>query len=545
MTKKRFWVRLGVMAFCCMSLMVNGDGVPRKLFEFHAEPGNPRSSEGSFVTLHDGRLMFAYSHFTGDDGSDEGHGVIGARYSSDDGESWSDVRIIVPQEGDLNVMSASLLRLQDDRIALFYLRKENAGMECRPMMRVTTDEGETWSEPVSVLKDKPGYYVLNNDRAIQLKSGRILLPLVAHYRPDDDTIGRGKVFSAMSDDGGQTWHTGQEHNAVNERGEAVILQEPGAIELKDGRVMMFCRTGEGCQYVNHSTDGGETWDAPHASNIIGPLSPASIKRLHNGDLLLVWNDQSDFPPEWINREVPEGSSPAHLRKVFQSNHVERLPLSTAISRDEGQTWELNKNLEGEGYFCYVAVHVMEDAVLLSYVHGGPYCDRMIKVPLSWIYDPTPRPPYHYRPNDAFKNVPDGEFTTLETPLGTWSVVSGKALVIDYSRGRGIHLEGGEDSCLELALPSPTPLRELRLALERFTRAKPYRMIVEAWKDETWVLVDARGEGTQAMGQHYLNPAEPDLETTRLRFRCNSVRGVIICDRDANSFDLHEFFVPEE
>lgn len=29
-------------------------------------PDNPRNSEGSFITLKDGRILFIYSHFTGD-----------------------------------------------------------------------------------------------------------------------------------------------------------------------------------------------------------------------------------------------------------------------------------------------------------------------------------------------------------------------------------------------------------------------------------------------------------------------------------------------
>ncbi len=30
-----------------------------------AKPGNPRSSEGSFLRLDDGRIAFAYSHYIG------------------------------------------------------------------------------------------------------------------------------------------------------------------------------------------------------------------------------------------------------------------------------------------------------------------------------------------------------------------------------------------------------------------------------------------------------------------------------------------------
>jgi len=41
-------------------------------------------------------------------------------------------------------MSVSLLRLQNGEIALFYLLK-NSEQDCRPVMRLSRDEGTTWS----------------------------------------------------------------------------------------------------------------------------------------------------------------------------------------------------------------------------------------------------------------------------------------------------------------------------------------------------------------------------------------------------------------
>ncbi len=95
------------------------------VLELPAGPGNPRNSEGSFVALKDGRILFAYSRYRGAmDWADHATADIAARTSADGGRTWSqDDRIIVPNEGRLNVMSASLLRLADGRVALFYLRK--------------------------------------------------------------------------------------------------------------------------------------------------------------------------------------------------------------------------------------------------------------------------------------------------------------------------------------------------------------------------------------------------------------------------------------
>src|SRR5437762_10635274 len=97
-------------------------------------PGNPRNTEGSFVALRDGRTLFAYSRFTGGGGDNDAASVVG-RFSSDGGRAWTSTDVpIVEREGDMNVMSVSLLRLKDGRIALFYVRK-NSISDCRPYLR--------------------------------------------------------------------------------------------------------------------------------------------------------------------------------------------------------------------------------------------------------------------------------------------------------------------------------------------------------------------------------------------------------------------------
>jgi len=129
-------------------------------------PGNPRNSEGSFVTLADGHVLFAYTHYYGESWGDAATARICGRYSSDGGRTWSgDDAVIVENEGRQNVMSVSLLRLQNGRVGLWYLRK-NSLVDCRPYMRTSRDDGTTWSR-ASLCIPAPGYFVVNNDRVVQ------------------------------------------------------------------------------------------------------------------------------------------------------------------------------------------------------------------------------------------------------------------------------------------------------------------------------------------------------------------------------------------
>ena len=265
-------------------------------------PGNPRNSEGDFITLKDGRIMFVFTHYTGNHGDDNDNAFLAARYSDDNGKSWSseDVKI-VGQEGKMNVMSVSLLRLKNGEIALFYL-KINSEDDCIPMMRISNDEAKTWSGPIPCITDKPGYFVLNNNRVIQLKDGRILFAVALHQSFKERI---GSIWSYYSDDNGRTWMPGNEASNPD----SIITQEPGVVELKNGEIMMFMRTTAGVQYLSFSKDKGISWSPVERSIIKSPCSPASITRIpSSGDLLMVWNNNGE--------------------------NQKRTPLNIAISKDE-------------------------------------------------------------------------------------------------------------------------------------------------------------------------------------------------------------------
>ena len=316
------------------------------------EPGqeNPRNSEGDIIELKDGRLCLIYTRFTGG-GGDDAAADLAMRTSPDRGQSWSDDKIMVRHTGGLNVMSVSLLRLGSGEIALFYLRKTSQE-DCRPLMCVSTDEAQTWSEPTVCITDEVGYYVLNNDRAVQLHSGRLVLPVAWHQGPGRQRDTAGVIMCYLSDDNGKTWRRSKDSfQGYAPSGQRITVQEPGVVELKDSRLMMYLRTNAGSQYISYSQDGGETWSKAEPSALASPLSPATIQRVPwTGDLLCVWNDHSGVHP-------------------FPAGH--RTPLCLAISKDEGKTWSRSRILEGDpdGWYCYTSITFLEDQMLLAYCAG--------------------------------------------------------------------------------------------------------------------------------------------------------------------------------
>jgi len=343
---------------------------------------SPRNSEGSFVTLAGGRILFAFWHFSGG-GDDDSPGCIGVRHSDDGGRTWTQrTRVLLANEGKQTTGSVSFLRLASGKIALVYLVKDGFH-ECRPRLRLSDDEAKTWSDPMPIIA-APGYFTVNNDRIVQLSTGRLVVPAAFHRLKTADTESsssfdhRSLLLWYLSDDEGATWREAKTWWADPTSGTGA-LQEPGVIELRRGRLFSWCRTTHGTQFGQTSRDGGETWSKPRPTPFIGACSPLCIKRIPStGDLLAVWNDHSGSFPE------------ADRTKSIH----DRSPLVAAISTDDGKTWPHRKLIEGDPTraSCYTAIHFVERACLLAYSHYDQtiICNtiiplRMRRITLDWLY----------------------------------------------------------------------------------------------------------------------------------------------------------------
>lgn len=312
--------------------------------------GNPRNSEGDFIQLKNGKWRFIYTHFVGGAG-DHAKAYLASRESSDGGRTWSDRdRLVVENEGGFNVMSVSLLRLKTGAILLFYLRK-NSLDDCRPVMRVSRDEGESWSGPQECITNAIGYYVLNNSRVIQLANGRLILPTALHANVNGK-LQPGRIVTFLSDDEGKSWRRSATILASDAAGKEINFMEPGVAETGAGKLLMVIRTKLGCQYFSRSDDGGETWLPPEASPFLSPEAPATLVKVPGTDhLLMIWNDHCDRPESYRRSQPPV-----------------RNPLAASLSTDGGKTWSKEKIIEnapGHGY-CYTAAAFEGNRVLLAY-----------------------------------------------------------------------------------------------------------------------------------------------------------------------------------
>jgi hypothetical protein len=325
---------------------------------------NPRCGEGCTVLLKDGRVFMVTCCFTG--GADHSYSFLMGAYLDPETGEMSEVRRLFDDSHFLNQMSVSLERLNDGSIGIIFLRKLSAHHDLVLFAR-SFDECRTWSEAkVISYVNHQDYYVVNNDRLRQLRSGRLVVPVCVYPAPAEN-FNNSYLQLWYSDDMGETWNTSEEIKpcpnppkpepyAAVEPWENIVSnykeQEPGVEEAPDGTLYYYCRTILGYMYQAFSKDQGKTFTCLEPQkDIIAPLSPQTIRREPGTERMwCVYNDRSG---------VTFGDGDNHWGW--------RTPLTLAYSDDNGHSWKKYEEIEDDSHnYCYMSMTFIGKKMLLTY-----------------------------------------------------------------------------------------------------------------------------------------------------------------------------------
>lgn len=334
---------------------------------FVVTPEHPRYTEGSVVVLSDNSLLYSISEFSNGPGDHATAQIVAVR-SSDNGRTWSNPFVLQKNIGQLNVMSSTLRHIGDteagdQRLGHFFMMK-NSLSDLRGYLRVSEDGGLTFGDTIRFTLT-PGYSVMNNDRITRLKSGRLIAPIA--YTRDVGTDNHFVSYCSYSDDKGKNWQESLNRVDYSDRG----AMEPEVIEFKNGQLGMIFRTQSGHIGISYSSDEGVSWGEPKSWGVRAPESPSTCRRIPStGDLLLIWND--NYEPG-------------------ADHQGKRIPLSSAISTDEGKTWKYKRNLEEGDHItaAYSSLTFTDDRAILTYTLRNSETTlrshRFRSLPISWFY----------------------------------------------------------------------------------------------------------------------------------------------------------------
>jgi len=256
------------------------------------------------------------------------------RRSDDNGETWSDTRVIVDHPGPQGYGDSSLLV---DRVKrrVFLFCTYSAGLvgfwNSKPGTADTTDpstlhvhvrhsddDGRSWSEPVDLnprVKDPTwASYFASSGHGTQLSGGRLIQPIVV--RDGEGLVRSGNI---ISDDHGQTWRAGELLDAGTD--------ESRVVELSNGHVMQNSRASKGeYRLVSFSRDGGETFGRARTTELIDPRV--------NADLIRVNPNRHGPHRDWLLFSNPASATA-------------RENLTLRLSRDNGDTWPVERVLHSQ------------------------------------------------------------------------------------------------------------------------------------------------------------------------------------------------------
>lgn len=331
--------------------------VPEIVMVAEATAEHPRHGGLDMIELKDGGIFMAKMEITaGKDlrhaADDEAPSDIIGIASHDGGRTWGERRrLITTGPGDKAAYYPGLLRLRDGSIlfrhAMFHKFVYGQPWSLSGYVCFSKDECKTFSDTVTVL-DKSHDLAWSCGDLLLMSTGRIVIPTqkCLNYELQDDGGDHCLNVIQYSDDNGLTWKVGNGFVDLPMRG----AMEPKIEELKDGRLLMIMRSQLGAVFQALSEDGGLTWSKPQTTSLRAPESCPGLRRIpQTGHLLIVWNNAL-FDPSFDHSGL-------------------RNPLTVAISKDEGRTWEKAKDVDtGHDWeFTNPSIMVTSDGhVLIAY-----------------------------------------------------------------------------------------------------------------------------------------------------------------------------------
>jgi predicted neuraminidase len=262
--------------------------------------------------------------------------------------TWSKPEILVQSPGH-PPGNAVLFTDKRNRIWLVWGRMEGAqpmlrgtGWDaCRLFYRTSSDNGITWTKDQPFYQDTLGW--LPRNLTITLADGRLIVPI------SDERNGHGvdwSFFLATKDDGA-TWT----QSGIMKGGE-----QPTFIERSDGTLLCYMRTRPNIK-ASESHDGGKTWSEPVPTQWKNPDAGISMRRLANGHVILVFNNQDNA----------------------------RTPLHIALSTDEARTWLDPLILEtNPGEYSYPSVLQTSDGKIHIIYTFRRYSIKHVEMNEDWL-----------------------------------------------------------------------------------------------------------------------------------------------------------------
>lgn len=247
---------------------------PFDVLATETDPHNIRFPHG--IRLDSGRLLVTY--YAGATHQDlNGHQRV--IRSDDGGQTWSAPQVVA--DGPHDDRDGRLTQLSDGTVVMVYFVTEDPAQGSAGAWIVrSTDDGDTWSEPVPITAESTALHA----PVVELANGDLLVPL---YGTDPADTSRHRSTVVRSTDGGLTWTD----ETVIPGPAAVSFPEPFVSVLPDGSLVALLRSRGAVPqvaYLSRSFDNGHTWTMAQPTTI--PAESHDVVITSEGMALVTYGD---------------------------------------------------------------------------------------------------------------------------------------------------------------------------------------------------------------------------------------------------------------
>lgn len=269
-------------------------------------------------------------------GTEEKNPDVAIWLSQWNNEVWS-VPIKVAKVREEAHWNPVLFKDQDNIIYLFFKVGKDVPVWSTYWMK-STDNGNTWTEPVELVPGDIGGRGPVKNKPIVLNDGAWLAPASTENKV-------WRCFADRTTDKGKTWIRSKDWDMTSSgiRGKGVI--QPTFWESSPNNVHALMRSTGGRIARCDSKDGGKTWGKVYKTSLPNNNSGIDLVKNVDGVLWLVYN------PVSINRGP-------------------RNPLTLAFSKDNGDTWTQLAHLENDPIifheYSYPSIITTQKGIAISY-----------------------------------------------------------------------------------------------------------------------------------------------------------------------------------
>lgn len=274
------------------------------------------------------------------------------RRSTDDGKTWTEIRLLDPINGK-GCSDPSLIvdRITGHVFCLYNVMSADLNdKEYRFFVQKSLDHGETWQAPIDITDQLAGpelknaFKFITSGRGIQLRDGRLVHNFVH--------VGHGLIVFA-SDDHGSSWRP---ISKLAKGDESKLAQLP------DDSWLVNSRISPGMRMIHRSTDQGESWTSTGDTGLPDPRCNASMIQF---------------------TAKRDGFAKDRLIFCNAGSNVRRERLTVRISYDGGQTWR-HGGLIDPGPSAYSEITVLDDGSLGVLYEPGYKEIRFVRFTLEQI-----------------------------------------------------------------------------------------------------------------------------------------------------------------